>query len=402
MKQLRILFLINLILYFTGASLFPLLPLYGAQFGATPAVIGIHLALIAGANAIGIALSGRLVARVAPKPLFVAASLLGVAMLFWLAHVTQLWQVMVATALLWLSGGFVYALATLFAGLIAGDGNRGRSFGLLVLASPSGAVLGGLVVGGAIVKFGFAAAFTGLAVLWLAIPALVLLALPQTDPEGAAPQAASAPRQKTALGTPFYFMLVMGVLAAAAASVGHLSLTLSMQALRFSPQAISSTTVISGLAAIPVTFYLGSLSDRVGRRRVLLLNFVMIAVVVIGMMRAAALWHFWLGAGPLMMAGLVNSAMTSALATDLLPRASLERGLPLLMAAMTMVGIPSSVGTGYLMELYGPPATFALSAVLALAAMSALALLSGTPRFRFRLASRTGGVFGRRLARRLA
>jgi MFS family permease len=400
MKQLRILFLINLILYFTGASLFPLLPLYGAQFGATPAVIGIHLALIAGANAIGIALSGRLVTRVAPKPLFVAASLLGVAMLFWLAHATQLWQVMVATALLWLSGGFVYSLATLFAGLIAGDGNRGRSFGLLVLASPSGAVLGGLVVGGAIVKFGFAAAFTGLAVLWLAIPALVLLALPQTDPEGAAPQAASAPRQKTALGTPFYFMLVMGVLAAAAASVGHLSLTLSMQALRFSPQAISSTTVISGLAAIPVTFYLGSLSDRVGRRRVLMLNFVLIAVVVIGMMRAAALWHFWLGAGPLMMAGLVNSAITSALATDLLPRASLERGLPLLMAAMTMVGIPSSVGTGYLMELYGPPATFALSAVLALAAMSALALLSGTPRFR--LASRTGGVFGRRLARRPA
>jgi MFS family permease len=398
MKQLRILFLISLILYFTGASLFPLLPLYGAQFGATPSLTGIHLGIIAGANAVGLALAGRLVARVAPKRLFVAASLLGAAMLLWLAFVTQFWQVVLATSLLWFSGGFVYSLATLFAGLLSADNNRGRSFGLLVLASPSGAVLGGLIVGGVIVRLGFSAAYIGLAALWLLIPALVLLALPQ--PEGIELRTtSSAPRPKIALGTPFYLMLIMGVLAAAAVSVGNLSLTLSMQALQYSPQAISSTTVISGLAAIPVTFFIGSLSDRVGRRRVLALNFVLITIVVVGMMRAAALWHFWLGAAPLMMAGLVNSAMTSALATDLLPRASLERGLPLLMAAMTMVGIPASVSTGYLMQARGPALAFAVAAGLALVAMTGLALLGGAPRL---VLPGTAAGFGRRLARRPA
>ena len=398
MKQLRILFLISLILYFTGSSLFPLLPLYGAQFGATPSLTGVHLGIIAGANAAGLALAGRLVARVAPKRLFVAASVLGAAMLLWLAFVTQFWQVVLATSLLWFSGGFVYSLATLFAGLLSAENNRGRSFGLLVLASPSGAVLGGLIVGGVIVRLGFSAAYIGLAGLWLVIPVLVLLALPQA--EGTEVRiASSALRPKLALGTPFYLMMIMGVLAAAAVSVGNLSVTLSMQALQFSPQAISSTTVISGLAAIPVTFFIGSLSDRVGRRRVLALNFVLITVVVVGMMSAAALWHFWLGAAPLMMAGLVNSAMTSALATDLLPRASLERGLPLLMAAMTMVGIPASVGTGYLMQSRGPALAFAVAAGLALTAMGALALVSGAPRLAL-----PGGAagFGRRLARRPA
>lgn len=398
MKQLRILFLISLILYITGASLYPLLPLYGAQFGATPSLTGIYLGIIVGANAVGLALAGRMVDRMAPKRLYVAASLLGAAMLLWLGVATRFWQVVLATSLLWFSGGFVYSLATLFAGLLSAANNRGRSFGLLVLASPSGAVLGGLAVGAVVVRLGFSAAFMGLAALWLVIPALVLLALPQ--PEGIEVKAASAaPRPKLALGTPFYLMLFMGVLASAAVAVGNLSLTLSMQALRFSPQAISSTTVISGLVAIPVTFFIGSLSDRVGRRRVLALNFVLITLVALGMMRAVSLWHFWLGAGPLMMAGLVNSAMTSALATDLLPRASLERGLPLLMAVMSLVGIPASVSTGYLMQARGPVLAFAVASGLALAAMSALGLLSVGSRLVLPAGSR---AFGRRLARRPA
>jgi MFS family permease len=402
MKQLRILFLINLILYFTGSSLYPLFPLFDAALGATPATIGLHLALISGSNAVGIALSGRLVARVAPKRLFIAASLLGILALLALVWANQLWQVVVATSLLWLSGGFVYALATLYGGLIAGDGNRGRSFGLLVLASPAGAVLGGLIVGGAIVRLGFSAAFLGLAVLWLAIPALVLLALPdlRAAARDAGEQLTTAPRVKVALGLPFYLMMGMAVLAAAAAGVGNISLNLSMQSLQFSPQAISTTTVVSGLVAIPVTFYIGGLSDRIGRRRVLLANFVMLAAVVIGLMRAGSLWHFWVGAAALMMAGLVTNSMTSALATDLLPRASLERGLPLLMSVMTMVGIPASLGSGYLMQLRGPAAAFAVAGALALGALGALALLSAGPRIRpFTVAN---ARFGRRLARRPA
>ena len=51
MKPLRTLFLINLILYLIGSSLYPLLPLLDAQYGASPALIGVHLALLAGSNA---------------------------------------------------------------------------------------------------------------------------------------------------------------------------------------------------------------------------------------------------------------------------------------------------------------------------------------------------------------
>lgn len=375
MKPLRTLFLINLILYFTGSSLYPLLPLLDADYGAQPALIGVHLALLAGSNAAGMTLAGRLVSRFALKALFIASALLGTAMLIWLAVASVLWALMAATTLLWFLAGAIYSQATLYAGLIAEEGSRGRSFSLLALASPLGAVLGGLAVGALIVYLGYSPAFLVLALLWLAIPALVLLTLKERAPDTIQAEPIS-PGRKAPLGRVFPLLLATAILAAAAAGVGQIGINLTMQALAFTPEAISSTTVVSGFAAIPVIFFAGALSDRVGRRRVLLLAFLLIAVVGAGLMRANLLWHFWLGAAPLLMASLISSSVLTALATDLLPRHTLERGLPLLMAAMTMTGIPSSLGAGYLIQSAGPLATFAVATGLALAALIALFLLS--------------------------
>src|SRR5690606_2250020 len=107
MKPLRTLFLINLILYFTGSSLYPLLPLLAADYGAKPALIGVHLALLAGSNAAGMALAGRLVSRFALKALFITSALLGTAMLVWLAVASVLWALVAATTLLWFLGGAI-------------------------------------------------------------------------------------------------------------------------------------------------------------------------------------------------------------------------------------------------------------------------------------------------------
>ena len=375
MKPLRTLFLINLILFLTGSSLFPMLPLLDAQYGATPALVGVHLALLAGSNAAGMALAGRLASRFALKTLFVASALLSTAMLLWLAGASALWALMTATTLLWFLGGAIYSQATLYAGFIAEEGSRGRSFSLLALASPLGAVLGGLVIGALIVYLGYGPAFLVMALLWLAIPALVLLTLPERPAETVQSDSPS-PGRKAPLGRAFPLLVVTAILASAAAGVGQISVNLTMQALAFTPEAISSTTVVSGLAAIPVTFFAGALSDRVGRRRVLLLNFLLIAVIGAGLMRAALLWQFWLGAAPLLVASLVSSSVLIALATDLLPRPSLERALPLLMAAMTMTGIPSSIGAGYLIQSAGSVAAFAAATGLALTALLTLLLLS--------------------------
>ena len=52
-KQVANLFLCSFIILFVGMGLSPLLPIYAAQFGATPTVAGFYLAVVYIANAIG-------------------------------------------------------------------------------------------------------------------------------------------------------------------------------------------------------------------------------------------------------------------------------------------------------------------------------------------------------------
>ena len=75
---------------------------------------------------------------------------------------------MTATTLLWFLGGAI-TRSHAHAGFIAEGGQPRRSFSLLALASPLGAVLGGLVIGALIVYLGYGPAFLVMALLWLAI-----------------------------------------------------------------------------------------------------------------------------------------------------------------------------------------------------------------------------------------
>ena len=76
-KQLIYLFLCNFSILFTGFGLFPLLPLYAAEFGANAALIGFYLAVTYIAISIGSILAGQLSERLSRKTLFLAAGLVG-------------------------------------------------------------------------------------------------------------------------------------------------------------------------------------------------------------------------------------------------------------------------------------------------------------------------------------
>jgi len=72
-KQLLFLFASNLVVLFVGMGLFPLLPLYATQFGATRTVIGIYYAVMYAASVLGTMATGWLARRVPPRDLFIAA-----------------------------------------------------------------------------------------------------------------------------------------------------------------------------------------------------------------------------------------------------------------------------------------------------------------------------------------
>ena len=92
-KQILYLFLCNFAIVFIGFGLFPVLPLYAAEFDANPSFIGIYLAITYIAISIGSILAGQLSGRISHKTLFTAAGLLGLVSLFLLGVANALWQV---------------------------------------------------------------------------------------------------------------------------------------------------------------------------------------------------------------------------------------------------------------------------------------------------------------------
>ena len=85
-RQQTVLFSTNLILFFTGTGLFPLLPHYVNRFGTSQTMIGIFLASLSGMNAVGALLASRLLARFSAKQLIIAAGVVGVPALLILAQ----------------------------------------------------------------------------------------------------------------------------------------------------------------------------------------------------------------------------------------------------------------------------------------------------------------------------
>lgn len=385
-KQQTILFLTNLILFFTGTGLFPLLPLYAARFGTSQTMMGIFLASLSGMNAVGALLASRLLARFSAKRIFIVASAVGVPALVVLSQAAVFWLAMTAAVLLWFSGGFIGALLNVLTGLNTEADSRGRAFGLLFLASSLAAVLGGTSVGALVSWLDYAAAFIILAVIWGLIPVLGLF-LTSVKTENTAQS--TAVTQPTTLGRSFNLLLISFLAVTAAVQMGNLAALLGMQVARFSPAAISSTTVVSGLVSIPVALCAGSLSNRVGRQRLLLLSYLLVILTVIGLAGAAYLWHFSAGITMLMLATTLARPTVMTLASELLEPAALQRGLPLLEASLMGIGVASSAGTGYLLETFGALPVGLLAAALAVIGGGALLpLFAGVEKRPFSLSRR--------------
>jgi YNFM family putative membrane transporter len=362
-----------------GMGLFPLLPLYAAQFGATRTLVGVYYAVVYLASAIGVFLTSWLAARIPTKRLFAAGSLLGIPTLALLGAATALWQVVLLTAIVWFCGAITLTLLSVFTGLVSDGASRGRSFSLMFLAYPLGAIVGGTAAGQLVAWLGYGPMFAVLAAVWTIQPLTGLLLLRDPRLSGLTTQAASADRPAP-LGRSFALLLTSALLALVAINVGRLGTSLSMQALGFAPGAIASTATVSGLATIPATLLIGVLSDRLGRRHSLTLSYLLAASGAGTLLVATQLWHFWLAATLLFAAWSASRSVASALATDMLPRAALGRGLPRLNAMDSVASILGFAGAGYTLDTLGSTSLYLTAIVLAVLAAQILGLLAGRRR----------------------
>jgi MFS family permease len=371
-RQLFYLFLCHLAIVFIGMGLFPILPLYAMAFGASPAVAGLFMASTYAAISSGTLLAGWLAGYVGRKRLFVVTGGLSLPAVILLGQATTLWQVVLLTNVLWFAGGIGLTLTSVFTGLVANSQSRGKSFSLLHLASPLGALVGGVTVSQLLAWQGYGLLFVVLGLVWSVWPLVGMLV--EDRPAAAPLTTGSSNHNKTAvpLGASFYTLVLLTLLSAATINVSRLGTSFSMQALNFSASAVASTAAISGLVTIPVAFYIGALSDRLGRRRFLSFSYLLAAAGALSLILASELWHFWLAATLLLVARSVSASVSAALATDLLAPQELERGLGWLNTAGWITGTVAFAGAGQALQTIGAPGLYITAA--ALAAVAALQL----------------------------
>lgn len=377
-NQLTYLFLSSFVILFVGMGLFPVLPVYAAQFGATRTIIGVYFALMYAANAAGSMLTNRLAGWLTHRGLFIAAGAAGIPALLLVGQATALWQVMALTSIVWFCGGMLLALINVFTGLYAGNGSRGKSFSLMFLAFPLGAIFGGTTVSRLVAETSYYTLFVALAVVWAALPVMGVLRF-KSRHDGMARRKATAGADAP-LGPVFFRLLIIAVVSAFAINIGRLGTALSMQALNFAASDIAGTATVSGLLAMPAVMAIGALSDRLGRQKFLMVSFASAAGGSIMLALATQLWMFWLAATLTLVALCTNGALLAALIADRLPAAAMERGLPWIHGMSPVAGTAGFLGIGYAMDAWGPGAVYVVAAAMAVLAAVLLWSLGQTRR----------------------
>jgi MFS family permease len=182
--------------------------------------------------------------------------------------------------------------------------------------------------------------------------------------------------EKTQLGSGFIFLFIASIIIYTIPFLGQLGRSLSMNKLGFVAAAISRTAAIGGAVALPIPPLIGWLSDHIERKRCLALCYLAGTVSLLILSASASLWHFCLSISLLAVLMETSRAVGSALVSDLVPPASLGRGISLFTATSWIGGIIGFGATGFAIQNLGMFFTLIIGACLPLAAMILLIPIS--------------------------
>lgn len=274
---------------------------------------------------------------------------------------------------------------------------RGRAFGLHRALDNVGAVLGPLVAWFLyeLMHVEMRAVF-----LWSALPgvlSIVVLVWFVREPRPHGPSAAGAVPQDAAvgehatravtalgaagpaepLGAPFRrYLLVLFVFTLGASSdafvllrAGELGVATAMIPLLY-----ALLNVVKALSSTPG----GALSDRLGRRPVIIAGWILYAAVYLGFARATSEWHVWV---LFVVYGCffgLTEGTEKALVADLVPPSRRGTAYGWYNFAIGVAALPASLGFGLIWDRFGAATAFAVGA--ALAGVASVGLVAVVPR----------------------
>jgi MFS family permease len=169
----------------------------------------------------------------------------------------------------------------------------------------------------------------------------------------------------------FRFLFFASIMGQASNAVFALSRPLIMQDLRFNATAITTAAAIGSLVSLPLPLVVGRLSDRLGRKPLIVLCFFAMPLGLIVLATAGQIWQFWLASILQTILG-ISMVVSSALVTDMFADESLDTALSLLNATIWIgIVIGLSVG-GVAINVFQMTPTLVVSVLVSLGAIGLL------------------------------
>jgi MFS family permease len=374
-KQQLFLFSLAMILILgNGQGMASLLPVYLGRMGAEPDYVGFLFACLYLALSVSGILAGWMADRFQRRKLMCVLSAAGEIFTGILLIVARSLPVLsLALVLAWFLAGIHIALVNVLVGLQAEENKRGQVFGFLGFVIGLGPILSGFLYGRIMDRYGFGALFVislVISVLWT-----VLALFYKEVPKPAEYHDLKTHSQRAPLGGGFILLVIASILGWITINGGKLGISIIMNSLNFSANDISTTAGIASLVALPMPLLLGWLSDRTGRKGLIIgLNFLGIASLVF-LSKVFTLPGYWLSSSLLSLYSCFTG-LSIALATDILPLQALGIGISLISGTSNIAGIFSSALLGLALGSLGPSTTFLIGLVLPITAI--ILLVFGT------------------------
>ena len=373
--QVRALCLCNVVIFIGIAAIVGVMPVYLAQLRAGATITGLFLAFAYLCLALGTVLAGCLADRLQRRKTVLLVSGACAAPLTWLlGTITAVLPLLVVVGCLWFVTGTAMALVPILTGLCAPPTERGRLFGRLTLSSGLGLLLGNLLSGPIVDRWGYPALFVVLGLVALGLPGASALA---PDPGATPAPPAHVTRRTGAILTQRPFLLLVGasILGQAANIVIVLGRVLLMHTLHFPTTAITIVAALGGVVTLPLPLLCGRMADRLGPKPVLIACFAGPPLGLLALASAQALWQFWVASALQTVLG-ASLVVGSALVSALVPAERRGTALALLNATPWIGIVVGLSGGGLAISLVQMRSTVLVSVLLSLVALVALLPIS--------------------------
>lgn len=133
------------------------------------------------------------------------------------------------------------------------------------------------------------------------------------------------------------------------------------------PLVVALFNLVSAITAIPA----GRLSDRLGRRRVIMIGWIVYSVAYLGFALASQAWIVWLLYAIYGLYYSLTEGSAKAMVAELVPESNRGSAYGLFNASVGIMALPASVIAGYLWNWF-PAAPFAFGALMTFIAFIAL------------------------------